>query len=127
MPQPLTSEIINAAIVGFEQQKVQIDAQIAALRAMLPSGIPAAAITPDGSPRRRRKLSAAARARIAEAQRKRWAEAKKRSEPPALAAVPKRKRKLSAAGRKAISEATKRRWALKRAEATKAARKAAGK
>src|SRR5262245_14598153 len=91
MPQPLTSEIINAAIVGFEQRKVRIDAQIAALRAMLPGGISAAAITPDGSPRRRRKLSAAARARIEEAQRKRWAEAKKRSEQPALAAAPKPK------------------------------------
>ena len=122
MPQPLTSEIITAAIVGFEQQKVQIDAQIAALRAMLPGGIPAAAITPDGSPRRRRKLSAAARARIAKAQRKRWAEAKKRSEPQ-VAAAPKRKRRLSAAGRKAISEATKRRWALKRAETAKTPKK----
>jgi hypothetical protein len=123
MPQPLTSEIITAAIVGFEQQKVQIDAQIAALRAMLPSGIPAAAITPDGSPRRRRKLSAAARARIAEAQRKRWAVAKKRSEQPRLAAAPKPKRRLSAAGRKAISEATKRRWALRRAETAKVVKK----
>jgi hypothetical protein len=123
MPQPLTSEIITAAIVGFEQQKVQIDAQIATLRAVLPGGIPAAAITPDGSPRRRHKLSAAARARIAEAQRKRWAEAKKRSEQPALAAAARPKRKLSAAGRKAISEATKRRWALKRAETAKTPKK----
>src|ERR1039458_3396041 len=35
MPKQLTPEIINAAIVGFEQQQLHIDTQIAELRAML--------------------------------------------------------------------------------------------
>ena len=34
----LTPAIINAAILGFEQQKLRIDVQMAELRAMLPGG-----------------------------------------------------------------------------------------
>ena len=60
-------------------------------------------------------MSAAARKRIGDAQRKRWAESKVPSEPPTKAAeaseAPKRKRKLSASGKRAIAEATKKRWA----------------
>src|SRR4051794_8019975 len=101
MPQKLTNEIITAAIAGFEQQKQQIDAQIAELRGTL-SGVaasPAAAEEPVR--RKRRKMSAAGRARIAEAQRKRWAGSEGTSKA-ATSQVPK-KRKMSAAGRKAIS------------------------
>ena len=105
----LTPEIINAAVEGFEQQKLRIDAQIAELRQMLTGTPTATAATPEG-PKGRRRMSAAARKRIGDAQRKRWAEAKKKSSPVAPAAA-KPKRKLSAAGKKAISEATKKRWA----------------
>ena len=122
MPQhKLTPEIINAAVEGFEQQKLRIDAQIAELRAMLHGGPTATAATPEGPKGRRRKMSAAARKRIGDAQQKRCAEAKKTSSPVAPEA-PKRKRKLSAAGKKAISEATKKRWARVRAEAAKEAK-----
>ena len=55
-------------------------------------------------------MSAEGKARIAEAQRKRWAAFHK--EQPAL---PRQKRKLSPAARKRISEATKKRWAAYRA------------
>jgi hypothetical protein len=73
MPTKLANEIITAAIEGFESQKAHIDAQIAELRQML-SGRPAeTAVTPEPAKRKRRKMSAAGRARIAEAQRKRWA------------------------------------------------------
>ncbi|MBZ5728993.1 MAG: hypothetical protein LAP87_28950 [Acidobacteriia bacterium] len=64
-------------------------------------------------------MSAAARKRIGDAQRKRWAESRKISEP---ATAPKRKRKLSAAGRRAIAEATKKRWARFWAEGAKSAK-----
>jgi hypothetical protein len=60
-------------------------------------------------------MSAAARKRIADAQRKRWAESKKAIEPSAAEAAPKPKRKLSAAGRAAIVAATKKRWATAKA------------
>ena len=60
-------------------------------------------------------MSAAARKRIGDAQRKRWAASKKAAEPPVPEAAPKPKRKLSAAGRKAIIAATKKRWEAVRA------------
>ena len=113
----LTFEIITAAIAGFEAQKHQIDVQIAELRAML-SGGSAETATPEPTTRKRRKISAAGRRAIAEAQRKRWAE-KKQSKATTSEQPPKPKRKLSAAGRKAIIAATKKRWALKRAETAK--------
>src|SRR6185436_11967782 len=61
-------------------------------------------------PRRgRRRFSAAARRKMAEAQRKRWAA--KRVETPKGTVVPtKRKRTMSAAGRAALSAAAKARW-----------------
>ena len=120
MPSPrLTDQIITAAILGFEAQKRHIDAEIAELRA-LKTGAASSRVAASELPKqKRRKMSAAGRKAIAEAQRKRWA-AKKAAEGSAPKAVSKPKRKLSAAGRKAIIAATKKRWALKRAEAAKA-------
>ena len=110
MPQKLTSEIIHAAIEGFESQKRRIDAQIDELRELLKGDRTASTVTTESAPPRR-KMSAAARKRIAAAQKARWAKvrtesgARQKSTP---------KRKLSPAGRKAISEAAKKRWAAKR-------------
>jgi hypothetical protein len=71
MPPKLTNEIIDAAIQAFEAQKRRIDEQIAELRGMR-SGTPVpSASAPAKQPRR--KVSAAGRKSIAEAQRKRWA------------------------------------------------------
>src|SRR5664279_6662992 len=106
----LTAEIINAALEGFEQQKLRIDAQIAELRQMLQGGPTATAATPEAPKGKRRKMGAAARKRIGDAQRKRWADAKKTSSPVAPE-PPKPKRKLSAAGKAAIVAALKKRWA----------------
>jgi len=127
MSTKLTPEVIAAAIQGFEAQKQHLDAQITELRAMLNGQQPSAESTPRKGTRR--KMSAAGRKRIAEAQRKRWAAAKGASVPAAPATKPKRK--LSAAGRAAIVAALKKRWALKRAASEKpqavAAKKAAPK
>src|ERR1019366_2736993 len=117
----LTPEIINAAVEGFEQQKRRINAQIAELRQMLHGGPTATAAAPKAPKGKRRKMSAAARKRIGDAQGKRWAESKKTSAPVAPE-VPKPKRKLSAAGKAAIVAALKKRWAAKRAAAKKAAK-----
>jgi hypothetical protein len=133
--QKLTPEILTAAIEGFEQQKLRIDAQIAELRALLPGGRTESAATPEGPKGKRRKMSAGARKRIGDAQRKRWADSKRPSEPPsqpaATSEAPKRKRKFSAAGRLAIGEATKKRWAAfhaaKQAEKPAVAKKRAAK
>lgn len=112
MPQ-LSTQIIEAAIDGFEAQKQRIDAQIAELRAMLSPG--ASVSAPKPAVRKKRGMSAAGRKAIAEAQRKRWAAAK--DEPAAPKAPKKQKRKLSAAGKANIVAALKKRWAAKKAEA----------
>src|ERR1019366_255653 len=104
-------EILTAAVEGFEQHRLHNDAQIAELRQMLTGTATDPAATLEAPKGKRRKLSAAARKRIGDAQRKRWAESKRTSQPAAQTEAPKRKRKLSAAGRRAIAEATKKRWA----------------
>jgi len=73
MPTKVTNEILTAAIEGFEAQKTRINAQIAELRQTLSGGPAKPAVAPQPQKRKRKKMSAASRARIAEAQRKRWA------------------------------------------------------
>ena len=121
MPTPkFTNEMVVAAILGFEEQKRSIDVQIAELRVFLSGepAEPASATVPTKRPRR--KISAAGRKAMADAQRKRWAAIKGKPEPQASATptatasskvAPKPKRKLSAAGRAAIIAATKKMWA----------------
>ena len=107
-----TPEIIKAAIPGFEAQRRSIDETDHR--------------TPGHACQRMYQRNSSG-PRMAEAQRKRWAESRKQPEPPSQGP----KRKLSCAGKSAIVAATKRRWALKRAEAVKAqpapAKKAAAK
>jgi hypothetical protein len=114
----LTQEIIDAAIEGFEAQKRRIDAQIAELQAMLTGGPGTPASTPEAGPRKRR-ISAAARRRMALGQKKRWAALKGTAElaSPASQEPAKSKRKLSPEGRAAIVAALKKRWAAKKAAA----------
>jgi len=107
--------MIAAAIAGFEEQKRQIDAEIAELRAMGKESGPATPASESGKPSRR-KMSAASRKKMALAQQKRWAAKKVAPEPEATA---KPKRKLSAAGKKRIIAASKKYWAEKRAAAKK--------
>ena len=87
MPRPrsINTEILEAALAGLESQRQRIDEQIAAVRQMLGRrgpGRPVAA-SADGPPtktvpvRKKRKMSAAARKRIAAAQKRRWADFRK--------------------------------------------------
>ena len=71
-------------------------------------------------------MSAAARKRIADAQRKRWAAMREGSGQPATSHAVKPKRTISAAGRKAIIEATKKPWAAYRAQKAHAKKASAG-
>lgn len=81
------ASLLTAALEGLELQRTRLDEQIQKVRAMLRKGgsgkaageTSAAPAAPKaaGGPRKRRKLSAEGRARIAEAQRKRWAAARK--------------------------------------------------
>ena len=108
-PQKLSLQIISAAIEGFEHQKLEIDKQIAELRGMLTGDV-----GESGLPQERRKMSAAARKRIAAAQKARWAKFRGESKSPA--AEPKAKRKLSAALRAKLAAN------LRKARAAKAAK-----
>ena len=110
----LTAEIIAAAIDGYEFQKTRIDTKIAELRAVLYGG-PAPPATMEPEERKRRKMSGAGRARIAEVQRKRWAKIRGESEPSAAPEPAKPKRRISKAGMAKIIAATKERWARVRA------------
>ncbi len=77
--------LLAAALEGLELQKARLEEQILSVKAMIGGkaprqAAPAASVTSDAAPakkatrkRRRNKLSAEARARIAEAQKKRWA------------------------------------------------------
>jgi hypothetical protein len=76
------NSLLEAALRGYEAQAAQIEASIADIQKRL--GIPG--IGPVkipglgplvAAPRKKRRMSAEGRARIAEAQRKRWAAAKK--------------------------------------------------
>jgi hypothetical protein len=76
MTQKLSHDIITAAIAGYEAQKESINSKIAELRNMLHHKDGHGAAEP---PKVKRKMSAAARRRIALAQKKRWAAIKGRS------------------------------------------------
>lgn len=117
---PISKAVIEAAIVGFEYQKTQIDNQISELRQMLDGDSTAGTAKSDATPRKRKKFSAAARQKMALAQKARWAKIKGTSPAPAATETAKPKRTLSAAGRAAIIAATKKMWARKRAEVAKA-------
>ena len=123
--QKLTTDIITAAIDGFEAQKKRIDAQIADLRQAL-TGNGVSAVATSEPVHRKRKMDAAARKRIADAQRKRWAAMREGSGQPATSHAVKPKRTISAAGRKAIIEATKKPWAAYRAQKAHAKKASAG-
>src|ERR1039457_340679 len=110
----LSSDVLNAALAGLEAQKQTIEQHIQQVRSMLrlgtgrrgrppKSAASPAEMAPATSPaRKKRRRSPEVRARMAEAQRKRWAAAKGPEETPAKAGP--KKRKLSADGRKHIVE-----------------------
>lgn len=118
----LNSDILTAALIGFEVQKARIDNQIAEIRSQLDGGrAEPDAASDSGKPKR--KVSAKARRRMAKAQKLRWKKVKQADEP-ATAETAKQKRVMSPSARKAISAAQKARWAVKKTgPAKKAGRK----
>ena len=109
------AELLEAALIGLERQRSEIEEKMAGLRGQLGVGRvgqaarKSVAVDSAAAPKKR-TMSAAARKRIAAAQRKRWAAIKKAEAAPKPAPAPK-KRQISAAGRKRIIAATKKRWA----------------
>jgi hypothetical protein len=84
----------------------------------------AGAAVPSNATKEKHTLSASARRRISLAQKARWANLRKQSQPSLVAKTTgsaPAKRKMSAAGRKRIAAAQKARWAAVRAGQKKAA------
>jgi len=107
-------ELLEAALIGFEQMRERLQSKIAELRSQIGgsswSGSGASGSAPAG-----RTMSPAARHRIALAQKKRWAAYKAQHGQKAGATKPG-KRAISAEGRARIIAATKKRWAAYRKE-----------
>ncbi len=101
-------ELLQAALIGYEHQLSMPDERITEIRRELNG----AGIDGTGESPRKGGMSPAGRARVAAAQRKRWAERKKAE---SASGAPRRKRVMSAAGRKRIADATRKRWAAYRA------------
>jgi len=109
-------EILEAARLNYQTKLAEVERLISeesrqAVRKTSPT-----AAAEDVTPARygkRRKMSAATRAKMAEGQRKRWAKLNGELPEPvaAITKAPRKKRRLSVAGRKAIAEATRKRWA----------------
>ena len=115
----------NSISVAQLKRAITIKEEIETLEKELASVLDAAPAVPTGpavAPRKKRRMSAAGRAKIAAAQKARWANLKK-ANPPAVKPAPRKKRQLSPEGRAKIIAATKARWAKIRA-ANKAAKKA---
>jgi hypothetical protein len=103
---------LEAAIQELELQQRKLQEAIAKLRT-LRGGTPTS--TPSGGPRR---MSAAARRKIAEAQRKRWAARRASANAPqsnSSAMKPAARKPLSPAARQRIAAAQKKRWAAVKA------------
>jgi hypothetical protein len=126
----IDAEVLEAALIGLEHRRSEIDEKMAELRRKLGSRaargtrMDARAGSAAAPVRKKRTLSAGAGRRIAAAQRKRWAALKKGQ---AAKQAPVKKRTLSAAARKRIAEATTKRWAEFRAKKAAAVKKATGK
>jgi hypothetical protein len=73
-------ETLQMALVGYQSEKVRIEEKIREIQGQLKGKAVPSPFTPDGEkpPRAKRELSDAARKRIAAAQKKRWAEHRKR-------------------------------------------------
>jgi hypothetical protein len=124
MPTKMDRAILESALIGIAAQKQKLDEKAAEIRQMLDGNQPGAVAANSAvAPRKRRKMSAAARTRIALAQKARWAKFHRESQPANAAGAPKKlKRKLSAVARARLVANLKKARAAKAHKAKAAAR-----
>jgi hypothetical protein len=106
---------ITQILNQLRQERSQLDSAISALEGVHTAprrGRPPKSAQAASSPKKRH-MSASARARIAAAQKARWAKQKGQAAPPAAKKKSGRKG-MSAASRKRISEMMKKRWAARK-------------
>jgi hypothetical protein len=108
--------ILRMALIGYETERQKVQEQITEIQRRLGGASKATGIS--GGTRPKRALSAAARRRIAAAQKKRWAAFRKGNAATTAVTKPKPKRKLSPARRAALIAS------LKKARAARAAKRA---
>jgi hypothetical protein len=106
----ISVQLLNKAI-GLKTKIESLEKQLAQI-----FGSPTKPAT-HASPKKRRTMSAAARAKISAAAKKRWA--KVRGSRPTVSPKPKKKGGMSAAGRAKISAAAKARWKIAKAAGKK--------
>ncbi len=98
--------MLEAALVGLEHRREEIDGKLAELRELIAKmGGGDGGYTANRPGRRSRVLSAAARARIAAAQKKRWEAFRKSKAQPKAKAARGAKRKAKAGGTKSVQAA----------------------
>jgi len=110
---------IQTIVSDLRAERNRIDQAISALEGLTSPvprrGRPPKAATTGG---KRRRMSPAARKRISEAMKQRWAKHKGKSAPKkAVPAKPKARPTMSAAARKKLSDLMKARWAAKKKSA----------
>jgi GH25 family lysozyme M1 (1,4-beta-N-acetylmuramidase) len=113
MARTIDSSILQAALVGLQSEKEKIDNAMAAIRKQLGGRGATAVVTTNGT-KTARHMSAAAKKRIADAQRKRWAAFHKAK---VRAAKPMAKAAGQAAPKRNLSAAAKARLAANLAKA----------
>jgi hypothetical protein len=116
-----TNELLAAALIGYQAKLASINEKIQEIRSEIGGSGKVAVVSHSATPTptgKRSTMSAAAKTRIAAAQKKRWKAFHEEHEPTAPAK--KAKRVFSAAAKKRIADAMKKRWAAYRAEKAKA-------
>jgi hypothetical protein len=105
-------QTLEAALIGYEQQKDAIDIKIAQLRAHLSGHVAATAPQPTKGKKGKRTVSAETRLKMAAAQQKRWAAKAEPTAPkPTKKVAAKKRSTLSLEARQRIAEAQRKRWA----------------
>jgi hypothetical protein len=102
-------QTLEAALIGYEQQKDAIDIKIAQLRTHLGGHVVATAPQPKKG---KRTVSAETRLKMAAAQQRRWrAKAEPTAPKPTKKVAAKKRSTLSLEARQRIAEAQRKRWA----------------
>ena len=124
---PERQRLLELALKGLEAERATINDEIAQMKSQLnPRSTTAQTVTavrPTAVPSKKRRMSAAARRRISEGMKRRYAEMRKAAQPGHAKSVgPKQSSgkkqiggsRLTAAGRKKLSDLMKKRWADRR-------------
>jgi hypothetical protein len=120
MPAKFTTEILAAALEGFEAQKTRLDTKINVLRTMLSGGPKKEATAkPEAPKRKKRRLSAAGRQAIIDAAKRRWAMIRAEKEKASQVAAPKKTAPKKAAAKPApVKKAAKKKLAARKKTAS---------